>query len=162
MTEPTTRTDSTRSWQPYRRSSPLLDALGGLEERPDGAVRMTVQDQHCNNRGRLHGGIISAYGDFIIGHYLEVLADQRLVTTNLTVHFMGSAQLGDTATGLVEPLHVGGRTVVGRLALHVADRLIADITGLYLAYTRPVIAGVLTHQEPAQDNQPTTKEQGIQ
>ena len=161
MTKPTTHTDRTRSWQPYRRSSPLLDALGGLEEGPDGAVRMTVQDQHCNNRGRLHGGIISAYGDFIIGHYLEVLADQRLVTTSLTVHFMGSAQLGDTATGLVEPLHVGGHTAVGRLAIHVEDRLIADITGLYIAHTKPVIAGVLTHQEPAQDDQPTTKAQGV-
>ncbi len=36
MTEPTTRTDSIRSWQPYRRSRPLLDALGGLEEGPRG------------------------------------------------------------------------------------------------------------------------------
>ncbi len=160
MTEPTTGTDSTRSWQPYRRSSPLLDALGGLEQGPDGAIRMTVQDQHCNNRGQLHGGIITAYADFIIGHYLEH-ADQRLVTTNLTVHFMGSAQLGDTATGLVEPLRVGGRTAVGRLALHVEDRLIADITGLYIAHNKPDIAGVLTHQEPAQDDQPTTKAQGV-
>jgi uncharacterized protein (TIGR00369 family) len=161
MTKPTTHTDRTRSWQPYRRSSPLLDALGGLEEGPDGAVRMTVQDQHCNNRGQLHGGIISAYADFIIGHHLEHLTDQRLVTTSLTVHFMDTAQLGDTATGLVEPLRVGGRTAVGRLALQVEDRLIADITGLYLAPTKPDPAGVLTHQEPAQDHQPTTKAQGV-
>ena len=96
-----------------------MDALGGLEEGSDGAARRTVQDQHCNNRGQLHGGIISAYADVIIGHHLEHLARQRLVTTNLMVHFMGSAQLGDTATGLVEPLRVGGRTAVGRLALHV-------------------------------------------
>ena len=161
MTQPTTHTDSTRSWQPYRRSSPLLDVLGGLEEGPHGAVRITVQDQHCNNRGHLHGGIISAYADFIIGHHLEHLAHQRLVTTNLTVHFMGTAQLGDTATGLVEPLHVGGRTAVGRLALQVEDRLIADITGLYLGHNKLVTAGVLTHQEPAQDDQPTTKAQGV-
>ena len=161
MTKPATRTDRARSWQPYRRSSPLLDALGGLEEGPDGAVRITVQDQHCNNRGQLHGGIITAYADFIIGHHLEHLAHQRLVTTNLTVHFMGTAQLGDTATGLVEPLHVGGRTAVGRLALQVEDRLIADITGLYIAHNKPDIAGVLTHQEPAQDGQPTTKAQGV-
>ncbi len=85
MTEPTTRTDSTRSWQPYRRSSPLLDALGGLEEGPRGCGTDAREDQHCNNRSKLHGGIISAYADFIIGHQLEHLADQRLVTTNLTV-----------------------------------------------------------------------------
>ncbi len=84
MTEPTTGTDSTRSWQPYRRSSPLLDVLGGLEKGPDGAVRMTVQNQHCNDRGQRHGGIISAYADFIIGHHLEVLTDSSPPTSRST------------------------------------------------------------------------------
>ena len=77
---------ATRPWEPiWRRVSGDTVVL---------AVR--VRDDHCNSRGFVHGGLISALADnAMVLSCARRLGDlASLVTVNLTVDFLGSALTG--------------------------------------------------------------------
>ena len=83
----------------HYRQSPLTDPWEPLYSRKtDGAVvlGLEVTKAHTNSRGFVHGGLISALADNAMGlscgHRLGDGA--RLVTVNLTLDFLASAQIG--------------------------------------------------------------------
>lgn len=86
-------------FEPHYRKSPLTDPWEPLYSRKtDGAVvlGLEVTQAHTNSRGFVHGGLISALADNAMGlscgHRLGDGA--RLVTVNLTLDFLASAQVG--------------------------------------------------------------------
>lgn len=86
-------------FEPHYRKSPLTDPWEPLYSRKtDGAVVLGLQvsDAHTNSRGFVHGGLISALADNAMGlscgHRLGDGAS--LVTVNLTLDFLASAQVG--------------------------------------------------------------------
>ncbi|MFZ3008721.1 MAG: PaaI family thioesterase [Phenylobacterium sp.] len=86
-------------FEPHYRKSPLTDPWEPLYSRKtDGAVvlGLEVTAAHTNSRGFVHGGLISALADNAMGlscgHRLGDGA--RLVTVNLTLDFLASAQVG--------------------------------------------------------------------
>ncbi|HEX5380398.1 MAG TPA: PaaI family thioesterase [Phenylobacterium sp.] len=83
----------------HYRQSPLTDPWEPLYSRKtEGAVVIGLQltEAHTNSRGFAHGGLISALADNAMGlscgHRLGDGAS--LLTVNLTVDFLGSAQIG--------------------------------------------------------------------
>ncbi|MBP8247871.1 MAG: PaaI family thioesterase [Phenylobacterium sp.] len=83
----------------HYRQSPLTDPWEPLYSRKtEGAVvlGLEVTKAHTNSRGFVHGGLISALADNAMGlscgHRLGDGA--RLVTVNLTLDFLASAQIG--------------------------------------------------------------------
>ena len=86
-------------FEPHYRKSPLTDPWEPLYSRKtDGAVvlGLEVTEAHTNSRGFVHGGLISALADNAMGlscgHRLGDGAS--LVTVNLTLDFLASAQVG--------------------------------------------------------------------
>ncbi|MDO8912872.1 MAG: PaaI family thioesterase [Phenylobacterium sp.] len=86
-------------FEPHYRKSPLTAPWEPLYSRKtDGAVvlGLEVTEAHTNSRGFVHGGLISALADNAMGlscgHRLGDGA--RLVTVNLTLDFLASAQVG--------------------------------------------------------------------
>lgn len=86
-------------FEPHYRKSPLTDPWEPLYSRKtNGAVvlGLEVTEAHTNSRGFVHGGLISALADNAMGlscgHRLGDGA--RLVTVNLTLDFLASAQVG--------------------------------------------------------------------
>ncbi|MDO9248477.1 MAG: PaaI family thioesterase [Phenylobacterium sp.] len=86
-------------FEPHYRKSPLTDPWEPLYSRKtEGAVvlGLEVTEAHTNSRGFVHGGLISALADNAMGlscgHRLGDGA--RLVTVNLTLDFLASAQVG--------------------------------------------------------------------
>lgn len=82
----------------YRRS-PVTDPWEPLYSRKtEDAVILGLRAQaaHTNSRGFVHGGLISALADNAMGlscsHRLG--GEASLVTVNLTLDFLGSAQIG--------------------------------------------------------------------
>jgi acyl-coenzyme A thioesterase PaaI-like protein len=54
-----------------------------------------VREAHCNSRGFVHGGLISAMADNAMGLSCgRRLGGGRLVTVSLSVDFLGRAQIG--------------------------------------------------------------------
>lgn len=89
----------TRPWEPiYRRLSTHAVVLA-----------LRVGEAHCNSRGFAHGGLISALADNAMGlSCVRQLGGDAgsLVTVNLNVDFLGSAQLGqwlEVDTAFVKP-----------------------------------------------------------
>ena len=81
------------------RQSPVTDPWEPLYSRKtdDAVILGLVADTaHTNSRGLVHGGLISALADNAMGlsssHRLG--GEASLVTVNLTLDFLGSAQIG--------------------------------------------------------------------
>lgn len=86
-------------FEPHYRKSPLTDPWEPLYSRKtDGAVvlGLEVTAAHTNSRGFVHGGLISALADNAMGLSCGArLGDgASLVTVNLTLDFLASAQVG--------------------------------------------------------------------
>ncbi|CAN5652984.1 PaaI family thioesterase [soil metagenome] len=86
-------------FEPHYRKSPLTDPWEPLYSRRSGGavvLGLEVTAAHTNSRGFVHGGLISALADNAMGlscgHRLGDGA--RLVTVNLTLDFLASAQVG--------------------------------------------------------------------
>lgn len=86
-------------FEPHDRKSPLTDPWEPLySRRTDDAVVLGLQvtAAHTNSRGFVHGGLISALADNAMGLSCgRRLGDgASLVTVNLTLDFLASAQVG--------------------------------------------------------------------
>ena len=83
----------------HDRQSPVTDPWEPLYSRKtDGAVILgfVAEAAHTNSRGFVHGGLISALADNAMGlSCARRLGDgASLVTVNLTLDFLGPAQIG--------------------------------------------------------------------
>ena len=91
--------DVPAGFKPHDRKSPVTAPWEPLYKRISGdtvILGLRARDAHCNGRGFVHGGLISALADNAMGlsvaRRLGELAS--LVTVNLTVDFLGSAFVG--------------------------------------------------------------------
>ncbi len=87
-------------FEPHFRKSPLTEPWEPLfSKRTDSGFNLglTADTQHCNSRGFVHGGLISALADNAMGlscaSYHENL--NGLVTISLHVDFVSAARIGD-------------------------------------------------------------------
>ena len=83
----------------HDRKSPMTDPWEPIYRRlADDRVVLALRagPAHTNSRGFVHGGLISALADNAMGLSCSRIlgGDTRLVTANLTVDFMGVAQIG--------------------------------------------------------------------
>lgn len=83
----------------HDRRSPLTDPWEPLWRRltADAVILgLRARDAHCNSRGFVHGGLISALADNAMGlSCVRRLGEvSSLVTVNLNVDFLGAAQQG--------------------------------------------------------------------
>ncbi len=86
-------------FSPHDRKSPLTEPWEPIWSRKaEGSVILGLWagKAHTNSRGFVHGGLISALADNAMGLSCSrtLGGDARLVTVNLTVDFLGSAQEG--------------------------------------------------------------------
>ena len=91
--------DVPTGFERHDRKSPLTEPWEPIYRRiSDDTVILALRagPAHTNSRGFVHGGLISALADNAMGltcsHRLG--GDTRLVTANLTVDFLGVAQIG--------------------------------------------------------------------
>jgi uncharacterized protein (TIGR00369 family) len=89
---------------PHFRKSPLTEPWEPLYSKrlPDRVVLgLEVRPCHCNSRGLLHGGLISALSDNAMGLSCMAVLQTRgeaqiksMVTVSLHVDFLGQAKVG--------------------------------------------------------------------
>ena len=96
--------DIPAGFAPHFRKSPVTDAWEPIFSKTEGGViviALRVREAHCNGRGFLHGGVISALADAAMGHSAvrsqgrEQAAQARsALTVTLAVDFLALAQIG--------------------------------------------------------------------
>lgn len=102
----------------HDRSSPLTQPWEPIYARQEGGrlwLGVEVRRPHTNSRGLLHGGLIAALADNTLGLNLalELRAQGRpalqgLVTSSLSIDFLGRAELGQWLEFSAGFLHLGG------------------------------------------------------
>jgi len=118
----------------YTRSSRYLDLIGPLyERRDDGAVvGLFIDERHTNARGMLHGGVLVAIADTVMGHTAERAGtDTRLVTVSICTDFVAAARLGEWVHGHATVRRSGRRLAFASCNFHVNDRLILSASGVF-------------------------------
>jgi uncharacterized protein (TIGR00369 family) len=97
----------------HYRQSPVTDPWEPLYSRKTGEaviLGLVAEAAHTNSRGFVHGGLISALADNAMGlscsHRLG--GEASLVTVNLTLDFLGSAQIGQWLEFTTDFVKTGG------------------------------------------------------
>jgi uncharacterized protein (TIGR00369 family) len=96
--------DVPAGFAPHFRKSPVTDAWEPIYSKTEGSaivIGLRVRQAHCNGRGFLHGGVVSALADAAMGHSCVRSLEQQeagrarsAVTVSLAVDFLASAQIG--------------------------------------------------------------------
>ncbi len=98
-------------FQPHFRKSPVTDPWEPLYVRRDGAtlsLGLRIAQPHCNARGLLHGGVISALADNAMG-LCCVIRNERssALTVSLAVDFLSAARAGQWLEVRAIPARLG-------------------------------------------------------
>ncbi len=105
------------TYAPHFRKSAFTDPWEPLYSwvKPEQISLGTIlRDAHCNSRGLVHGGFISAIADNAMGlscvqiMKAEGRAVKSLVTVNLSVDFTGMAKVGEWIATHSEVIKLGG------------------------------------------------------
>ena len=129
-------------YEPHFRKSPLTDPWEPLFSRLHGGtviLALRVQQPHCNGKGFLHGGLISALADNAMGlSVAETLREQGAErsrggsTVSLALDFLQSGQIGQWVEVVPRVLRVGAS--------------IAFVDCVVLADTQPIARGNATYR----------------
>jgi uncharacterized protein (TIGR00369 family) len=104
-------------FSPHFRKSPVTDPWEPLYSRRRAAgvdLLFEISQAHCNSRGFLHGGVIAALCDNVMGLSLGAVlnnAQANIVTINLALDYIGSVKIGDAV--LIEPRVVRAGSSIG-------------------------------------------------
>jgi len=129
-----------RTWVPWDRPSPLLDALGGFLVDPDDRrrARFRVEGAKVNARGALHAGAIAAVADVVVGHAVARAADPpvALVTVHLSCDLLGAAGSGAWVDVELTSTRLGRRLGAGTASFTTdagsGRRDVARVSALFL------------------------------
>jgi uncharacterized protein (TIGR00369 family) len=118
------------------RQSPVTDPWEPLWSKRDGGrfvLSLRVAHQHCNARGLLHGGVISALGDNAMGLACVLAGESKfsLVTVNLSVDFLGMASHGAWLEFVATPTKIGRSMCFASMEAFADTKLIAHGTGIF-------------------------------
>ena len=124
-------------FQPHFRKSPVTDPWEPLysRRRSDGVdLTFEVRAAHCNSRGFLHGGVLAALCDNVMGLSVgSVVNDPKanIVTLSLSLDYLGAAKLGDDILITPRVLRAGGSVGFCDALVTQEDRSIARASATF-------------------------------
>lgn len=125
---------------PIFRSSPYLEMIGPIFNKIDElecgksiVIGFEVQDKHCNAKGTAHGGIISGIADIALGYSagLSQKAPISMVTTSLSIDFVGSMKLGDWVEVHADVQKVGTRVAFANCYFEANGKRVVRASGVF-------------------------------
>jgi len=127
-------------WTPLFRTSPFLDLIGPLFQRPndngDGgfAIGLRIKEELCNARQGAHGGVLATLADISLGYVSSSSVEPAaaLTTANLSLDYAGTVKLGDWLESHVDVQRVGGRAAFANCFLMVGDKRMARASAVFI------------------------------
>lgn len=104
-------------------------------------MQVTIGPKHLNYFGGGHGGLIATLVDTVCFFPAPLLPAGRVVTTsNLNIHYLRPAVLGDRLSARADLLHLGRRTASLRVTVeNQRGQLIAHGTATLQVLVEPVV-----------------------
>ncbi|MBN3816965.1 PaaI family thioesterase [Paraburkholderia sp. Se-20369] len=124
-------------FQPLFRTSPFLDATGPYFYKPMDSgfvVGLRVHDKHTNASGTVHGGLVATLADVSIGYVtsLSKTPPLRMITTSLTIDYVGTAKKGDWVEAHVSIVKTGRRLAFANAVIKVGATPVASAAAVFL------------------------------
>ena len=121
---------------PLFRSSPFLDLLGPMYNKKTDetlVIGFRAEQKHCNARGTVHGGVFSSIADVALGYNAAFNGAEPvpMVTTSLTVDYVGAANLGDWIEAHADVQKVGRSMAFANCYFIVNDKRIVRASGVF-------------------------------
>lgn len=107
--------------------------VGPVWQAPDGAdFLFDIRADHLNGGGALHGGMMMALADIVMGRTVrDALEDQKALTISLNCDFIGPSKLGERVRGTAAITRKTRSIVFIGCELAVGERTIMTATGLW-------------------------------
>lgn len=123
-------------YAPHSRRSPVTEPWEPIYSKSVGTalfLALRVREVHCNGKGFVHGGLVSALADNAMGYSIQASRAQpsseptsrRGVTVHLSVDFLGSAHVGQWLEFQPRVLRVGGSLAVADCLIEADGKLVA-------------------------------------
>lgn len=96
-------------------------------------IGVRIDERHQNIRGIVHGGMLVTIADSALGIAIARTGDppHAMVTVNLSVDFVESANIGDWVEAHVDIQRIGKRMAYANCYLHVGERRILRASGVF-------------------------------
>lgn len=122
-------------YEPHFRKSPVTDPWEPLFVRRDGSalsLGLRIAPAHCNARGLLHGGVISALADNAMGLACVMRMEQSsALTVTLSVDFLSAGRIGQWLEVRAVPAKLGRTLAFAEARIEADDELIARGTAVF-------------------------------
>ncbi|WP_108810700.1 hotdog fold thioesterase [Sphingorhabdus sp. Alg231-15] len=123
-------------FQPHFRKSPLTDPwepLYSLVTNDATIIGFVSDNQHCNSRGFVHGGLISAIADNAMGLSCAMQHGEvsGLVTLNLHLDFARAAWKGEWLEFVTDVTKIGKSIDIAQGQVYSDGKLCALMTGTF-------------------------------
>lgn len=123
------------------RRSPATDPWEPLwSRRAPGAftIGLHVREAHCNARGLVHGGVLSALADNAMGLACSDEAGDAagLLTVHLSVDYLASARAGQWLEVAARPERVGGTIAHGTAEIRADGEAVARASAVFRVVRR--------------------------
>ncbi|MFN7323628.1 MAG: PaaI family thioesterase [Sphingomonadales bacterium] len=122
------------------RQSPVTDPWEPLyikRSGPDFILALRIDRQHCNARGLLHGGVISALADNAMGlSCILQMENVSALTVNLAVDFLHVGKIGHWLEVRARPDKLGRTLSFANARIFADDDLIARASATFRIIAR--------------------------
>ena len=126
--------EAPEGFAPHRRNSPFTDSMEPIYAHIGAdqyALGVWLRAEHCNSRGLVHGGFIATLADNAMGLTCGVALSQDdrkivgMVTVNLSIDYVGQAQLGEWLQTDSRVVKLGGSLAFVETRLMSGDTVVA-------------------------------------
>jgi acyl-coenzyme A thioesterase PaaI-like protein len=131
-----TSIDTDAQWHDMPNPCPFSALIGPVQRRRvgDGFVYgLRVGPQHTNSTGIMHGGVITAFLDEVIGEIVNDLGNRKHVTVQFSTMFLSKAQIGDFLECDCDIVRATRSMTFIQARLNVSGEAIASATAIFKA-----------------------------
>lgn len=122
-------------FEPHFRKSPVTDPWEPLFVRQDGStlsLGLRIASAHCNARGLLHGGVISALADNAMGLACVMQMERSsALTVSLSVGFLSAGRIGQWLEVRAVPAKLGRTLAFADAQIEANDEIIAKAAATF-------------------------------
>jgi len=122
-------------YEPHFRKSPVTDPWEPLFVRRDGSalsLGLRIAPAHCNARGLLHGGVISALADNAMGLACVMQIERSsALTVSLSVDFLSVGRVGQWLEVRAVPAKVGRTLAFADARIEAEGEMIAKAAATF-------------------------------
>jgi uncharacterized protein (TIGR00369 family) len=122
-------------YEPHFRKSPVTDPWEPLFVRRDGSalsLGIRIATAHCNARGLLHGGVISALADNAMGLACVMQMERTsALTVSLSVDLLSIGRIGQWLEVRAVPVKLGRTLAFADARIEADGEIIAKATATF-------------------------------